>query len=737
MVKNSLRILLVGIIICCTATMAAGNDFEKFMGKIRKDFIINPSKAAVDEALKYYDSSKGCFSDIDYSRDDRTKWPPLNHLTRLKTIVYAYTNPKNPMCGDEKLYTVIVDGFNYWYEVDPQCHNWWYNQIAEPQLLGILMIQMRTGKKQLPYNVEEKTLSRMKQDGGNPAKWTGANRTDIALHWLYRACLTEDEETLKISLENAFSPLCYTTKEGFQYDNSYFQHGRQLYIGGYGDEIIKGVTQFAIYADGTKYRLPEEKLELLSKFMRQTYYKVIRGKYMSFDVLGRSVSRPNILNKSFTAKYAKRMLILDPKHADEYKSIIRRLKGKALPAEGVKSSHTHYYVGHYSLHTRPEYSFDVRMNSVNASRCEYGNKENLKTYFLADGCTNIVRNGDEYYNIFPVWNWTMIPGTTAPQVAKIPMAPHGWAFMGSSKFAGGVSDGLYGASGYSYFDVYKGINTGANKSWFFFDDEIVCLGSVSSTSGDEIITTINQCKVNEQPVYLGSTGKYSEFLHEELDNADNSWAFHNGIGYILSPYEKSITPKKGSKHNSIFIRKIEQKGTWYDINHVYNKKINKHQVFSLGINHGIKPENVTYSYIIVPTVNSPEELIDYAKKRSIHIVENTENIQSVYHKGLGIWQTVFFEAGTVELNSNSKLYSVLKKKLRREKKNGLKKGLKIEVSAPCILMLNAKNELYVADPSMELKHIDILIFGGRTHKKLRVELPYDGIHNGKTVKIQL
>lgn len=42
----------------------------------------------------------------------------------------------------------------------------------------------------------------MVTDGGNSAKWTGANRIDIALHWLYRACLMEDEATLKTTLEN-------------------------------------------------------------------------------------------------------------------------------------------------------------------------------------------------------------------------------------------------------------------------------------------------------------------------------------------------------------------------------------------------------------------------------------------------------------------------------------------------------------------------------------------------------
>ena len=112
----------------------------------------------------------------------------------------------------------------------------------------------------------------MKVEGGDPGKWTGANMTDIALHWIYRACLTADEDLLKTAIDYSYSTVKYTTAEGFQYDNSYFQHGVQLYIGGYGDEILKGVTQVAMYTQGTQYALPSEKMAILDKFMRETYY---------------------------------------------------------------------------------------------------------------------------------------------------------------------------------------------------------------------------------------------------------------------------------------------------------------------------------------------------------------------------------------------------------------------------------------------------------------------------------
>ena len=100
---------------------------------------------------------------------------------------------------------------------------------------------MRSGKKHVPQTLEEAILERMRKDGGDPAKWTGANCTDICLHWIYRSCLQRNEADLQKAMQLVFDPIRYTTKEGFQNDNSFFQHGTQLYIGGYGDEILKGV----------------------------------------------------------------------------------------------------------------------------------------------------------------------------------------------------------------------------------------------------------------------------------------------------------------------------------------------------------------------------------------------------------------------------------------------------------------------------------------------------------------
>ena len=645
------------------------------MKKIRDGVAENPN---IDKALELYDDVQGCFIDIDYARRDRTNWMPLIHVDRLYDFVFAYTHPKNSYYQNEDLYHKIVKGLEYWHHRNPHCNNWWYNQIAEPQKLGILLIQMRVGKRQIPEVLETKVLQRMRKDGGHPARWTGANRTDIALHWIYRACLQKNDVDLKTAVENVYSPLSYTVKEGFQHDNSYFQHGVQLYIGGYGDEILKGVTQVALYTKGTKYALDDERIQFLRHFMCGTYYQVIRGQYMLFDVLGRGVSRNNGTQKSHAALFAKRMLELDPVHIDEYNAIIARLEGKKSANYGIKPLHTHYFRGDYALHVRPHYTFDVRMVSNRTMRCEYGNGENLKTYFMSDGCTNIVTEGDEYARIFPVWNWNRIPGVTAPQLDTIPRTVIDWQTKGTSVFAGGVSDSLYGVSVYSYLDTYADINTAAKKSWFFFDDEIICLGAgINSTAGVPVCTTINQCLLSKKEVILSQSKKQSMVKEGDFVYDSPEWVLHNGIGYVF--------PAGGN----LFLSKKIQTGSWYSINHTESKNEQQQEVFTLGFNHGCNPRNATYAYIVVPGIHSARKMNHY-RKSPVEILANTDSMQIVRHTKLGIWQMVFYKEGTFRSGE-----------------------LSVSVDKACALMIKdghcGNAELHIADP-------------GQTQSCIKVEL---------------
>lgn len=659
-----------------TVTLAATDDYDTLVERISNDFQSAPDITA---DLKTFDIKKGSFSDIDYASTAQDGWQPRTHLNRLSNLVYAYTNKKSKLYGNENVYNNIVKALSYWMERRPKSTNWWYAQVAEPQSLGVMLVKMRQGKHHLPKQLEQNILNHMREDGGDPAKWTGANRTDLCLHWIYRAAVERNDADLKRAMELAFEPIKYSTGEGFQCDGSFFQHGQQLYIGGYGDEILKGITQIAGYAAGTKFALSADKKEMVRQFMLHSFYPTIRGKYKIYNSLGRGVSRNNSLNASNTALYARRMMTIDPEYAAQYQDIVSRIEGKAKADKGVASANTHFYRADYTLHTRPAYSVGVRFCSTRTSRMEYGNGENLKAYYVSDGSCSITKTGDEYLNIFPAWDWTRIPGVTAPVTERVPLAKKDWELRGTSQFAGGVSDSIYGASTYAYYDSYDGINTGARKSWFFFDDEVVCLGAgVTSSSQSDVQTTVNQCLDNAKWTldYTDGNSKKQLKLSDNIAKTDIKWVRHNGVAYVF--------PKGGK----VTIERKKQTGNWHDINNVEPNRTSTLDVATVAIDHGTHPQNASYAYVIVPENTSDNALDKYAQSNEVSILSNSKKLQAVRRGGLGVWQMVFHEKGKYK-----------------------DRDIEVKTDRPCALMIRRKSDghvwLHVADPAQRKQTIKV------------------------------
>jgi chondroitin AC lyase len=625
-------------------------------------------------------TESGAFSDVNYADTSRTGWRPMWHVSRLYDFVLAYVTPSSAYYESDELFNAITAGLEYWFERNPESDNWWQNQIGEPQRLGLLLIQMRKGARRIPADLESKTLERMKTDGGDPALWTGANKTDIALHWFYRACLTEDAELLAQAVAQAYEPVVLTGDEGIQYDYSYFQHDRQLYVYGYGSEFVKGATLFALYTVDTPFALSGEKLEILRRFVLETFSALTRGQYAPFSVMGRGLSRRGATGAGYTAALTARMETLDPEYAAAYHEAVQRMRGELPPSSGIVPVHRYYPAAEYTFHSRPGYAFDVRLNSVRTGRIEYGNEENLKTYYASDGSTNILLRGDEYREIFAVWDWTRVPGITGPRPAEIPLPPKSWCVYGTAEFAGGVSDSLYGVTAYSYGPEYTGV--AANKGWFFFDDEIVCLGSGVTASGAAaglpVNTTVNQCLLNGE-ARVSARGVESVLSRgEHAFPAAPDWALHDGVGYVF--------PQGGA----VGIACDTRRGKWSEINITGQDREETRDVFTLWLDHGKDPAGSGYAYIVVPGKTTGAEMEEYRKNAAVRIYANTAGIQAVYHKGLDILGLVFFRPGLFEYE-----------------------GIAVEADKACAMLFrdaqSAKPSMYIADPAQTRSTITVRV----------------------------
>lgn len=665
--------------------------FDTIMNRVNADLHIVSSIAGLDRLVTTHRSTlinnDSAWSDLDYINENG------GHLSRIKIFAIAYTAPKSSYFNDESLQSVILKTLSYWNGLNYMAKNWWYNGISYPQLIGQILIIMRHAAKPFPPSLEMDLIKKMVI--GDPFKYHGANKTDIALHFLYRACLTQNKTLLDTAVDQSFAPLRLKNQpEGLQYDYSNLEHGNQLQISSYGSVFLSDVLRIAAYLLGTPYALQNNKLNILSGYYRNTYLRTIRGSFIDFNTEGRGLSRPDILKKTDEIVRLQKAILLDSVHSDAWNAAIARTRGLQPPSYNVTSTHTHFWRGDYDIHQRPAYSFNIRTVSTRTIRTERGNNENILGKFLPDGSTNIQRRGSEYYNIMPLWEWDKLPGVTnrdydSDEGATIQKE---WGIKGTTNFAGGVSDSAYGATAYTL--NYDSVT--AKKAWFFFDDEVVCLGAgIGSTMPENITTTINQCWLNGKVTVAERSGNTTTLQDNSSSQYNNPrWILHDSIGYFF--------PAGGN----IQISNAIQTGNWHKINHRNSKDEISGNVFKLWFNHGAQSASGSYAYIVVPGIESKTKMQAYSLA-DIHIIRNSDSIQAVRHSKLDMLQCVFYKASALTTSD-----------------------LSIAVDKPCIVYLkhisNKKGtSLYIADPTQQYNNITVKIKlpGTKKVKELTCFLP--------------
>lgn len=689
--EKKCRIFLFLVSSFIAVTGFSQGDFSLIKSRIASQMTDQVKQKPLAKTLAVYlplQQTNGSWKDIPYSDSSITKWKPGEHLERVKSLAIAFIKKDNMYYNSTATFNAVVAALRFWFNADPKSSNWWHNEIATPQMLGEIMILMQEGHKPLPNGLEDSLVVRMKR--GDAYAKTGANKLDIAIHYLYRACITHNKLLMDSAVEQAFQPIVFTHEEGLQYDYSYMQHGPQLQISSYGLVFLNGEYKVASWLPGTSYQLSGSQFAMLNNYLVNSFLRTIRGSYIDFNTEGRGISRPDILDK---AKIAGDNSLLEIASAMNNASVkaaidaaIERVSEAKPPSYKIEPSHTHFWKGDYTLHVRPAYSFNVRMASVRTKRTETGNKENLLGKFLPDGSTNIQRSGKEYYNIMPVWEWDKIPGITARDFKTDQPITVQWGEAGSTRFVGGVSDSIYGASAYNM--DYNGVK--AKKAWFFFDKEVVALGAaIHASEAEHVVSTINQCWSNGKVVVSQNGSINTTSKGTSAGNTD--WVWHDSIGYFF--------PDK----NNVFISNATQTGNWSRVNAKDSKEEVAGEVFKMWIDHGSKPSNGSYSYITVPGIDAGS--MQQYNKTDVKIIVNSDSVQAVEHVGLKMLQVVFYKPGTVTTPH-----------------------ITLSADQPCIVLLkdiDTLKRLYVADPAQQSKlvTITIAIEANKEVKKVKCLLP--------------
>ncbi|WP_407483244.1 polysaccharide lyase family 8 super-sandwich domain-containing protein [Elizabethkingia meningoseptica] len=636
------------------------------------------------------------WNDVDYKDPAPNVWKAFDHLKRIHEMTVAYTAPWSSLKNDSEIFKAIENGLTYWNQAKPKNNNWWWNEIEAPRTLGIILIMLdqKDNRNRLPESLFANLVKQMeyKRYKGD----TGVNMADYDTHIFYRGLINKDEKEIQSGLDNIFSINKPTVKEGIQFDGSYAQHDIMLHIFGYGTEYLKVETYIGAMVADTKFAMKGEQLKVFTGFITKTLLPQIRGRYTNSTSFGRQISRENFTDMEWLVPYLESLITMDKANTQVYKDAILRLKGKRKPDYHVAEFQKHYWNSDFSFYQDKNYQFSLRMSSKYTEQAETNlNGENKLGGYRSIGSYSILQDGTEYFNIYPVWDWKKIPGTTT--LDEFPIPDTYCLTPGESGFAGGVSNEKIGASVF----LQNQFGVKAQKSWFMFDGAVICLGNnISAGKEGKVFTTVEQNFFKDPVLYQSSGNKKEIGAGQFINNKDQQILIHRNTAYVF-PQETNLN-----------ISTQNQKGRWKDINDVGSTEEQDLSVFKVWIDHGAKANEAAYQYFIIPGIRKMEK----AKKiTNDFIVLNQQDVQAVYQKSSEKLMVVFFRPAETEIS-----------------------GIKIKADQPCAVLvenlLSKQPEIYVADPSRKIKEVSLQIGTQQMNIQLPVTPDYAGssIHYKKT-----
>jgi chondroitin AC lyase len=538
----------------------------------------------------------GSWRDIDYASQARSGWPPSIHYTRILAMVAAAQANGESAAERARLLAAVHRAFAFWIARDFVCPNWWYNQIGAPKLFATIGLLL--GDELAP--AERAYLTTVMLPRAKIAM-TGQNRVWLAGNTLMLGLLSGNEAMVNDAATTIWHEVAVTTGEGIQPDFSFHQHGPQQQFGNYGMALAVEICRWGTILRGTRWAMPAEKLAAYRGFLLDgEAWTLWRGR-MDISACGRQLMPRQTPQKAETiTQVMQNVAVFDPPEADRYRRIVTNERGGGVNdfvGERV------FWRSDYVVHRRSDFCATLKLCSKRVVGAESLNSENLLGYHLADGALYVYARGDEYDDIFPVWDWRKIPGVTCAQGDGEP--PRFREVRGANDFVGGVTDGRAGVAALDF--ARDGV--AAKKAWFFTDNGVVCLGhAITAPAGTTVATTINQVRLRgpvtakraSQPVATLATGE------ETLAGVE--WIEHDGWRYsFLEPA-------------AVHVRIGPRTGNWHRVfdNPETPRADVTENLFTLWIDHGVGPTGGSYAYAVTRAgepgltqvvVNSPERQV--------------------------------------------------------------------------------------------------------------------------------
>ncbi|MFB2864963.1 polysaccharide lyase family 8 super-sandwich domain-containing protein [Aeromonas sp. MdU4] len=594
------------------------------LDEVQPDFIdainVKPWVTSVSDGGTF-DIEKGQWTDLSYIATNNAIFPPKDHIDRLLMLARCYQQKTGcSESSNKSLLAVMSAGMSHFASANYSSKNWWFNYIGLPQSVGELLIYIKA--RTIPVNPEayqELVAAPYLNERFYLAYGRGANAIDISFSNLYSGIVRDDPVRLKNYTHWAQSEIA-REDVGISADKSFLAHGNMLNTNSYGTVLVNRTLQVEKITRGY-LPMSASSQQALESFMDQGMYPTYRGKYKDHLTTGRGgLSRENELGRGFFTDTLEK---LNPEKAEHYKLVNLVTSGQAKPEEMPYREVKGYWNADYLLKNEKYFQYSALTHSSRTLPIEVINEENLRGALISMGSRSVRLSGDEYYNIFPLWDWYKVPGATGREGQSLrPGSKVGDAFAGTMSADNNAilvhsqsKDGLI-----------------VHKSDFVFRDAIISMASnITADKSGQVTSSIDQSWYRgaiDIGLQNGQSLKIDAGDHQ-FNGHDLRYVLHNRIAYI---------PLDGSKYH---ISADERTGKWSDVNVSQSNKEVSGRIFTAWIEHGEYPAQDTFAYAIYPNVTKESiEKIDLQRFQTY----NKDGVLAVYDHKDDVLQLVLRDA---------------------------------------------------------------------------------------------
>ncbi|MDX1284470.1 MAG: polysaccharide lyase family 8 super-sandwich domain-containing protein, partial [Draconibacterium sp.] len=535
-------ISLFMLLFFCIASngFAKSDDFEIIKQRVVAELMKEEVDDGRVEDILSRMKEDGSFININYVDLSRTAgFPHRRHTSDLVALAKAYKSKSSKYFKKKNIKAAIELGLKNWVEHDYCGDNWHNNQISTPTNLANLMLLIGD---EMPNDLVDRAQPIIKRASidpnyPRPSGFYGArpsgDRVVVAGIEAKNLLFTGDKENFDKVIKVISEEIKFTTGDrGMQHDFSFHHRGDRVNNTtsyGYG-KYANAFGEWMYYVAKTEYAFSIEKINhLVDYYLDGIYKQLVYGIYTDISVKNRSITHKATFEPRGTLEI-ERILLSTDYRKEELEEIMKLRKGEKQPS---KSFAKFFWQTEHFVFQRPDFYTTVRMFSTRNRNMEVPyNGPGKPTHHRADGTNYLQLRGDEYHNIWPVYDWQKISGSTIVQKPEL-YPPTEIQKDGYTDFVGAVCDGMYGAVAFDFLSPHDFVR--AKKSWFFFDEEYVCLGTGINYSKNRdltVATTINQTLMRSDVTVLND-GKIKILSNGDRELKSLKWVHHDKVGYIF------------------------------------------------------------------------------------------------------------------------------------------------------------------------------------------------------------